>query len=73
MKPQGPCKDCEDRSTACWGVCEKYKAYREELKEYHRKLYSGRAANAYGGRPWMKKNSRARKEYEKEAERDRKK
>ena len=26
-----PCKDCPDRHYACWGSCEKYKAFRKEL------------------------------------------
>lgn len=72
-KPQGPCRNCTERSQGCHSSCGKYKEYKEKLKEFNRAVYRAQAANAYGGRPWMKKNSQARKEYEKEAERDRKK
>lgn len=29
MKP--PCKDCQNRRTACHDTCERYKAYKAEL------------------------------------------
>lgn len=37
-----PCKDCADRHEACWGKCEKYKAWKERLDEVNkrRKEYS---------------------------------
>ncbi len=25
-----PCRDCPNRATACWGYCEKYKAFKAE-------------------------------------------
>lgn len=28
-----PCKDCTDRHEACWGKCEKYKAWKLRLEE----------------------------------------
>jgi predicted ATP-dependent serine protease len=28
-----PCKDCPDRHEACWGKCEKYKAWRTARDE----------------------------------------
>lgn len=28
-----PCKDCPDRKTACWGHCEKYKAWVDKVHE----------------------------------------
>ena len=35
-----PCKDCEERHLGCQGSCEKYKAYKEQIKKnkeaYHR-------------------------------------
>jgi len=29
-----PCKDCQDREPACHDRCEKYLAYKKELKRY---------------------------------------
>jgi hypothetical protein len=29
----GPCKDCPDRHTACWGHCERYQEWRAERKK----------------------------------------
>ena len=26
-----PCKDCPDRHEACWGHCEKYKSWTDEV------------------------------------------
>lgn len=71
-KPQGPCRNCTERSQGCHSRCGRYKEYREKLMAYNRIVYSAQAADAYGGRPWMKKNSKAQKEFKKEAERDRK-
>ena len=36
-----PCKNCIDRHYACWGGCEKYKAWKSRLDEVnrHRKEY----------------------------------
>jgi hypothetical protein len=28
-----PCKDCPDREIACWGHCEKYKAWVDKVHE----------------------------------------
>lgn len=28
-----PCKDCPDRHEACWGHCEKYKAWIDNVHE----------------------------------------
>lgn len=36
MKPQGPCKDCPDRHTACHDECEKYKDFKAKLDEQRR-------------------------------------
>lgn len=30
---KAPCKNCPDRHEACWGHCEKYKAW---IAEYHK-------------------------------------
>lgn len=32
-----PCKNCIDRHYACWGVCEKYKAWKSRLDEVNRR------------------------------------
>ena len=36
-----PCKNCTERHEACWGGCEKYKAWKLRLDEVnrHRKEY----------------------------------
>ena len=31
--PRRPCYECPDRHEACWGHCEAYKAYAEELRK----------------------------------------
>ena len=31
MKP--PCKDCERRSTACWGTCQLYSEWKKETSD----------------------------------------
>lgn len=33
MYIKAPCKDCPERREACWGQCEKYKAYKERVAE----------------------------------------
>lgn len=71
-EPQGPCKDCEDRAPGCHGYCEKYKEYRQELAEYKTKMSRARAWENILRRPWMKENSKARQEYRREADHDRK-
>ena len=38
-----PCKGCEDRTIKCHSVCERYKAYREEID----RINSARRSN-YG-------------------------
>lgn len=48
----GPCKDCADRHTACWGTCEKYGDYKKELEALKRatqmdKLYVRRISRIY--------------------------
>ena len=32
-----PCKDCTDRHEACWGKCEKYKAWKSRLDEINQR------------------------------------
>lgn len=79
-KPQGPCQGCEDRTAEdpdkgtkdCHAKCEKYEAFREELREYQRKVYQERRAAIIAmHRPWMKQSSKAQKEYRREKEHDR--
>ncbi len=31
-----PCKNCIERHSACWGGCEKYKAWKSRLDEINR-------------------------------------
>lgn len=37
MKPNAPCKDCEDRHFGCHSECEKYKLWQTERMEKNRK------------------------------------
>ena len=32
-----PCKDCKERHEACWGKCEKYKAWKYSLDEVNKR------------------------------------
>ena len=32
-----PCKNCIERHSACWGGCEKYKAWKSRLDEINRR------------------------------------
>ena len=71
-KPQGPCRGCEDRAEGCHAKCERYETFREELREYQRKVYQERRADIIAmHRPWMKQSSKAQKEYRREKEHDR--
>ena len=43
-REQSPCKNCAERNEACWGKCEKYKAWKSRIddiskrkKEYRKK------------------------------------
>ena len=42
----GPCKDCKNRRAGCHSECEKYKAYKQELYELHRKQYKDNNADS---------------------------
>lgn len=37
MGIHSPCKTCEERFTACWNECERYKEYRREWDEMKHK------------------------------------
>lgn len=45
-----PCKGCADRHEACWGKCEKYKAWKEKLNEINRRR------KEYEARPFIQYN-----------------
>lgn len=45
-----PCKGCADRHEACWGKCEKYKAWKEKLNEINRRR------KEYEARPFIHYN-----------------
>lgn len=32
-----PCRDCLERHEACWGECEKYKAWKSRLDDVNRR------------------------------------
>lgn len=36
-REMSPCKDCSDRHEACWGKCEKYKAWKSRLDEVNKR------------------------------------
>ena len=43
-REMSPCKGCTERHEACWGKCEKYKAWKSNLEKVNaeRKKYSNR-------------------------------
>ena len=45
-----PCKDCADRHEACWGKCEKYKAWKLRLDELNKRR------KKYNAKPFVKYN-----------------
>ena len=45
-----PCKDCADRHEACWGKCEKYKAWKSRLDELNKRR------KEYDAKPFVQYN-----------------
>ena len=45
-----PCKNCIERHYACWGGCEKYKAWKSRLGEVNKRR------KEYNERPFVKYN-----------------
>ena len=45
-----PCKNCTDRHEACWGGCEKYKAWKLKIDEANRRR------KEYREKPFVKYN-----------------
>lgn len=43
-----PCKDCTDRHYKCHSECEKYKAYKEDVKHFHENVEK---SNIYCAKP----------------------
>ena len=43
---KGPCLNCEARHPACWGECEKYKAYHERNEGIKKEMTRGKEADA---------------------------
>ena len=43
-REMSPCKGCTERHEACWGKCEKYKAWKSQLDEVNkrRKVYDAK-------------------------------
>ena len=35
MRPESPCKDCQERHFKCHGECDDYARYQEELAEFN--------------------------------------
>ena len=35
MRPESPCKDCQERHFKCHGECDKYAAFQETLSEFN--------------------------------------
>ena len=44
VRDKPPCKGCTERHEACWGKCEKYKAWKSNLENVNaeRKKYSNK-------------------------------
>lgn len=49
-REMSPCKDCIDRNEACWGKCEKYKAWKSRLDEVNKRR------RKYNQKPFVKYN-----------------
>ncbi len=49
-REMSPCKDCADRHEACWGKCEKYKAWKSQLDELNKKR------KEYNSKPFIQYN-----------------
>lgn len=49
-REMSPCKDCADRREACWGKCEKYKAWKSRLDEVNKRR------KEYDAKPFVKYN-----------------
>lgn len=43
-RTKSPCKECMERSSACWDKCSRYKQYKDEL--YNQKKFLHKAENA---------------------------
>ena len=50
IRDKPPCKDCTDRREACWGKCEKYKAWKSRLDEINKRR------KEYESKPFVKYN-----------------
>ena len=50
IRDKPPCKDCTDRNEACWGKCEKYKAWKSRLDEVNKRR------KEYEAKPFVKYN-----------------
>ena len=37
IRDKPPCKGCVERHEACWGKCEKYKAWKSRLDEVNKR------------------------------------
>lgn len=66
-KPQGPCEGRTERKAGdpekgqenCHTYCEKYKAYKEAVEEYHKEIHERiRNDMATKYRPWRHKRSK---------------
>ncbi len=42
-RTKSPCKECKERSSACWDKCSRYKQYKDEL--YNQKKFLHTAKN----------------------------
>lgn len=50
IREKPPCKDCQDRHTACHDKCEKYKAWKSWLDEVNKRR------KEYEAKPFVKYN-----------------
>ena len=50
IRDKSRCKDCTDRHEACWGKCEKYKAWKSQLDEVNKRR------KEYEAKPFVKYN-----------------
>ena len=37
IRESAPCKNCTERHEACWGKCEKYKAWKSKIDDVNKR------------------------------------
>jgi len=61
MRPESPCKNCQDRYLGCHSHCIAFKAYKDADEKEKSKIYQGRKEHSflYGRTVWTEGKRRA--------------